>query len=54
MDSELFDVAFLLLVGFTPLAVMAVGAWRIDHPRQNRKMPYLYRTAGHRAKAVLQ
>jgi hypothetical protein len=54
MESGLIDVAILLLVGFLPLAVMAVGAWRIDHPRQNRKLPYLYRTAGHRVEGVVK
>ena len=54
MDSELFDVAFLLVVIFTPLVVMAIGAWRIDHPRQNRKLPYLWKTAGNKVKGILQ
>jgi len=53
MDS-MIDVAFLLIVGFGPIAVMLVGGWRIDHPRQNRKLPYLYRTAGHRVEGMLK
>ena len=53
MDSGLFDVAFLLVFGFGPLAAMAVCVLRQDR-RQNRKLPYLWKTAGHRAEGVLK